>query len=367
MPEVTRKEVTSRVLRGFGPSEVSEVLGKGRHCLSDLPALLSPAAVHFVGYMKQLARRNKLMHFGRTVKLYTPLYISNYCSNHCLYCGFNANSPGGRRRLSPDELLEEGAAIRASGIDSILIVSGEDPEYLTPEFLKSAVAGLKRIFSYVAAEIYPLSPDVYKDLFAAGLDGLTLYQETYDRETYARMHPAGSKGDYDARLSFMDAAASAGFRTLGLGVLLGLHDWRLDSLSLAAHAEKLRRRFWTSKIQFSFPRITDAACGFSEPCPVSEADLEQMVLAFRIVFPECEISISTRESAEFRDKIASTAATVISAGSKVVPGGYASCPTKDIGQFSLHDTRSVAEIDTALKTLGLDPVYKDWDSILARA
>jgi 2-iminoacetate synthase len=263
--------------------------------------------------------------------------------------------------LTVDELLEEAEAIRGFGIDSILLVSGEDPKYIDMNYLKEATERLKKIFSYVAIEIYPLTKDGYKTLFDAGVDGVTLYQETYDLDTYEKYHLAGPKADYDFRLESICNAASAGFRTIGIGFLLGLYDWRVEAVSMAVHAIWLRKKFWKSKIQFSFPRITPIGEDFNIPYFVSEEELEQMIYAFRIVFPESEISVSTRETCEFRNRISHTAATILSGASSVVPGGYVESDEEKLGQFSLNDIRTVKEMDHDLKKMGLDPVYKDWD------
>ncbi|MCK5843769.1 MAG: 2-iminoacetate synthase ThiH [Victivallales bacterium] len=333
--------------------------------MADLLNLVSPAAHRLLPEMRGRAGTLKKMHFGRTIKIYTPLYISNHCVNKCRYCGFQADSQAERRRLTMDELIAEANAIRGYGIDSLLLVSGEDPKHVTVDFLEEAARHLRHMFSYLAIEIAPLNKIGYDRLFKAGIDGLTLYQETYDRKTYKTLHPAGPKADYDGRLQHLTEGAEAGFRTLGIGVLLGLYDWRIESFSLAAHALWLRKKFWKSKIQFSFPRITRIEGGFTPASPLSTDDLEQMVLAFRIVFPESEISISTRESSEFRDAAAITAASTVSAASSVVPGGYLDAKRHELGQFSLNDIRSVEEISDDLSTLGLDVVCKDWDSLIA--
>lgn len=341
-------------------SDVALSLRKNRADIKDFINLISPAASAQIAAMSDVAEKNKKMHFGRTVKLYTPLYISNYCINRCSYCGFNAAADQERRRLTIDELMMEAEAIRSFGIDSILLVSGEDPNFISIDYLKEAAGKLKKMFSYVAIEIYPLTKEGYEILFKAGVDGLTLYQETYDRDTYDKIHISGPKSDYDFRLASIDNGAKAGFRTIGIGVLLGIYDWRIEAVSLASHAVFLRKHFWKSKIQFSFPRITPTAEGFNIPAAVSEKELEQMILAFRIVFPESEISVSTRENCEFRNRIAISAATTLSAASSVIPGGYINRDEQDLGQFSLNDTRTVKEMDKDMRKLGLDPVYKDW-------
>lgn len=359
----TEDDIRQRLAEVDG-ADVEKSLLHDRADMNDFFNFISPAGADKIKEMRPVARKNKKMHFGKTVKLYTPLYISNYCINNCVYCGFNAASSKERRRLTIDEMLAEASEIRSFGIDSILLVSGEDPDFISLDYLKEAAIELKKIFSYVAIEIYPLSLVGYKTLFDAGVDGLTLYQETYDLETYKKIHLAGPKADYDFRLNSIAEGAKAGFRVIGIGTLLGIYDWRMEAVSLAAHALWLKKHFWRSKIQFSFPRITPTADNYNIPAPVSEAELEQMVLAFRIAFPESEISISTRESCEFRNYIAENAATTLSAASQVIPGGYVKGNEQDLGQFSLNDTRSVNEIERDLRERGMDPVYKDWDRVI---
>jgi 2-iminoacetate synthase len=361
--KATENEITS-ALKDVTDENISLSLNRARHNIQDFINLISPAASDKIAEFATIGTKIKNMHFGKTIKLYTPLYISNYCINHCSYCGFNNKAKQPRTRLTMDELIEEAKTIRSFGIDSLLLVSGEDPKYISIEYLKEATIRLKKIFSYISIEIYPLSQDDYKTLFDAGIDGLTIYQETYDLNTYNKTHISGPKADYDFRLQSIINGAEAGFRTLGLGMLLGLYDWRIEAISLAVHAMWLRKKYWKSKIQFSFPRITPTGEDFNIPFLVSEKELEQMVLAFRIVFPDAEISISTRENREFRNRIALSAATILSAASSVVPGGYAKKDSKDLGQFSLHDTRDVKDMDLALRDLGIDPVYKDWDRCL---
>ena len=360
--KITEKEVFEKI-KAATEEDVLASLASQSPGISDFLNLISPSALPRLADMASRASVIKKMHFGKTVKLYTPLYLSNYCINNCAYCGFNVTSKEPRKRLTVEEAFSEAEAIKSFGMDSILLVCGEDPNFITIDYLEELSSKLKNIFSYVAIEIYPLKQDGYERLFKAGVDGLTLYQETYDRGTYKRFHLSGPKADYDARIESLINGAKAGFRTLGIGALLGLYDWRIEAFSMAAHAIWLKKHFWQSKIQFSFPRITAANAEFHVPAPVTETELEQMVYAFRIVFPESEISISTRENCEFRNKTAVNAASVLSAASSVVPGGYSEKESEDLGQFSLHDTRSAEEMQKELKELGLDVVYKDWDSI----
>jgi 2-iminoacetate synthase len=344
--------------------EVSASLSRERRGFGDLLNLISPAAAACLEPMREEATRCRRRFFGRTVSIYSPLYISNYCVNACKYCDFNIHHQYARKSLSMDEILQETAAIKSLGIDSLLLVSGEHPKVVTAEFLADLARRLRQDFSYLSVEIAPMSEDDYRLLFEAGIEGVTLYQETYNEELYAELHPSGPKRDYHYRIATQERAGKAGMRNLGMGFLLGLYDWRFEAASLAAHAIYLHKRCWQSKIQFSFPRITPISDGFQPPAPVGEAELEQLMLAFRIVFPESDMTISTRERAEFRDRMVQCCAGNMSAGSRVTPGGYAILADQDVGQFTLNDGRSVAEVEAAIRQNGLEVVRKYWDRVI---
>lgn len=343
---------------------VKASLRKERRDFQDLLNLISPAAVQEIEQMRLIASAYRKMHYGKAVRLYTPLYISNKCVNSCAYCDFSIKNKSARKTLSLEEIIEEAKAIKALGMDSLLLVAGEDPKSMPIEFLEQVVKEMKKYFSYVSIEIFPLDTEGYKRLADAGVDGLTLYQETYNHELYLDLHPTGPKRDYSSRVDAIARGGKAGIKTLGIGFLLGLYDWRAESASLAAHAIWLRKHFWKSKIQFSFPRITPVGTGFQPLEPVSEEELEQMMLAFRIVFPEADMTISTRENGKFRDKIALSCAGLLSAESRVTPGGYADVEEEDVGQFMLNDTRSAEQIKDDLKKNGLEIVIKYWDKCI---
>jgi 2-iminoacetate synthase len=232
--------------------------------------------------------------------------------------------------------------------------------------MAAAARALRADFPYLAVEVYPLAEAGYRELAAAGVHGVTLYQETYDREIYAGLHPVGPKRDFDARLEAIARAARAGMYVLGIGALLGLRDWRGEAAALALHGMWLRKHFWRCRLQFSFPRITPVP-GYTPPSPVGEDELERLMLAFRCYFPEADIPVSTRESAAFRDRAVRDCASHLSAASRVSPGAYAAGDGEAqaaIGQFSLHDTRGIGELRRDLATLNLQPVWKDWDAAI---
>lgn len=360
---IDEKEMLKR-FEMVSESDARRCLERDKLDVSGIIPLISPVASGLMPEMRNKASLLKKMHFGKTVKLYMPLYISSYCINNCLYCGFRTASRSERKRLSVSEVLKDAQVIRKYGIDSLLLVTGEDPKFISVEFLSQAIRELKKMFSYVSLEIYPMDVEGYQELFNAGAHGLTIYQETYDRKLYQELHPSGPKRDYDYRLDAPARAAKAGFYNIGIGALLGLYDWRLEAVSIAAHAIWLKKHFWKSRIQFSFPRITPIEGEFNVPSPVSDVELEQMMLAFRIVFPESDIVISTRENCEFRSRAVQTCANQMSAGSSVVPGGYSSPEKGVLGQFNRRDTRSVKQVKNDLKKLGLEAVFKDWDKCL---
>ena len=353
-------------LANVSAGAVRNSLAKDRHDWFDLLNLISGAARPFLPEMRRLAQIARRRYYGKTVSVYAPLYIGNTCVNSCRYCDFRRQHTGTvRRNLTLDEIRAEAEAVRKTGIDSLLVVAGEDPKVNTVAHIAEVGRMLKAIFSYLALEIAPQSEDGYRELFAAGYEGLTCFQETYDQALYREMHPAGPKADYDWRLNTQLRAGRAGFRVLGCAFLLGLGPWRREAASLAAHAFYLMRECYEAKVQFAFPRICRVDGGFVPPCEVDDEDLEQMMLAFRIVFPQCCMTVSTREAPAFRDRIVLTAADNMSAGSRVTPGGYAvleKSHAADVAQFTLSDGRSPAEVFAAIRSNGQEVVFKTWDN-----
>jgi len=343
--------------------QVQQSLGQTPgYSVQRLLTLLSPAARDFLEPMAQQARQLTIQRFGRTIQLYAPLYVSNVCVNSCRYCGYNRQTQIHRTRLTIEQALADAEVIAGEGFRHILLVSGEDKAYITVAYLSELARQLRRTFSSITVEIHPLSRDEYAELFAAGIDGVALYQETYDRDVYADYHLAGPKRDYDNRLDVPDRYAAAGMRRIGMGFLLGLTDWRLDTLAMAEHAAYLMKKQWKSQIDFSFPRIRPATEVRHEwPHVVSDESLVQMMLALRLCFVDAGIVLSTRESAPFRDAMMGICVTRVSAGSKTNPGGYSS--EKDAAeQFVIADDRSPAEVASVIGQCGYEAVWKDWDA-----
>lgn len=360
------KEEVEAMIAGATPEKVAASLAKDRRDWFDLLNLISPAAYEFMPRMREIAKVHRLRYYGKTVSVYAPLYIGNTCVNSCRYCDFRIQHTGTvRRNLTMDEILAEADAIRKTGIDSLLIVAGEDPKVNSVAHLAEVGRALKPHFSNLSLEVAPQSEDGYCELFAAGYEALTCFQETYDPVLYGEMHPAGPKSNYEWRLWTQLRAGRAGFRVLGCAFLLGLGPWRTEAASLAAHALYLMRECWESKVQFAFPRFCRVDGGFVPPCEVDERDVDLMMLAFRIVFPQCCMTVSTREAPAFRDYIVQVAADNMSAGSRVTPGGYAVLEREhaaDVAQFTLTDRRPADEVYAAIRANGQEVVFKNWDN-----
>lgn len=326
----------------------------------ELAAMLSPAAEE---YLEQMAERSSAItrqRFGRIIQIYAPLYVSSYCSNKCLYCGFSADNAIERRVLPLDEAEREADILAERGFSHILLVSGEAPAKLGVEYLETLARRLKNRFASVSIEVQPLEEAEYARLFAAGITSVAVYQETYDRETYLAVHPAGKKRDYDYRLDTPVRAAAAGLREVGIGALLGLSEWRAEGLALGLHLQWLRRKFWRTAFTVSFPRLRPAQGEFAAIHPVGERELAQMIFALRIFDPDVGLVLSTREEPRFRDGMINLGPTRYSAGSCTVPGGYGDSAASG-EQFSVGDHRSMGEVCRAIKGRGYDPVRKDWD------
>jgi len=334
----------------------------GHYSLERLLVFVSPVAEDFLEEMAQLAHRLTVQRFGRTIQLYAPLYLSNFCEGTCLYCGYKKSNRFERTRLTIEAAVDDADILASEGFRHILLVSGNDPEYITVDYLAALTEKLKDKFSSISVEIYQMSQSGYRTLFEAGIDGVTLYQETYDRKTYAHCHPSGPKSDYDYRLETPDRFASAGMRRIGLGVLLGLADWRIDTLALAEHADYLMKRYWQSQVSFSFARLRPALnVGGEFERLVPHKNLVQMMLALRLCFADAGIVLSTRERADLRDRLVKLCVTRMSAGSKTNPGGYSG--KLDSGeQFQIDDTRTPAEVAEMIKSAGFEAVWKDWDA-----
>lgn len=352
-------EIKQRIYQ-TSAEEVTHSLAKNKRNTEDFLNLISPAASHFLEPMAQLTQRLTQQRFGKTIQLYAPLYVSNECNNICTYCGFSFNNKIKRRTLTDTELLQEAEVLKKMGVEHILLVSGEANHIVGVPYFLNAIKLLRPHFANISIEVQPLSVQEYEQLQQAGAYAVMVYQETYHKEVYKSYHPKGKKSNFAFRLDTPDRIGQANIHKIGVGVLLGLEDWRTDSAFTALHIDYLQRKYWRSKFSVSFPRLRPAQ-GIIEPNFVmNDKDLLQLICAYRIWNYDLEISISTRENISFRDNIIQIGATTMSAGSKTNPGGYAIDP-QSLEQFEVDDSRSMEEIRNLIKRKGYDPVMKDWD------
>jgi len=341
--------------------DVEKALISPGSSLDSLLALLSPAAEDIIEEMAQRSSALTRQRFGANVGMYLPLYLSNLCANECDYCGFSMSNKLKREILSLKDIDAEMAVIKQTGYDSILLVSGEHEKKVGIDYFKTVLPKVKQKFSYLAMEVQPLKQSEYRDLVGLGLDAVMVYQETYNPDTYAKHHTRGKKQDFAYRLDTPERVARAGVDKIGLGVLLGLDDWRLDALLLGHHLSYLESRYWRSRYSVSLPRLRPCTGGITPKVELTDKGLVQLICAFRLFNQQLEISLSTRESAQLRDNLFELGITNISAGSSTQPGGYVN-PDSQLNQFDISDERSAREVSAAIKAKGLNPVWKDWES-----
>lgn len=337
------------------------------------------------GQLERMARESAAItrrHFGRAMRLFAPLYLSNECINTCAYCGFSRDNAINRVTLEVASVVAEARHLVAEGFRNILLVAGEHPKFVSQGYLERCVEALKPEVPSIALEVAPMEAPEYARLSAAGAEGLILYQETYHRETYRELHTAGPKKDYDWRLAGPERAYEGGFRRIGIGALLGLADWRFEARALAAHLQWLLRKCWKSQFTLSLPRLRPCAGEFEPRYPISDREFVQLVCALRMTFPEVGLVLSTREPASLRDALLPLGITMMSAGSHTEPGGYTGEGKNDVHrtkggrigetlvgatateQFQIADQRSAAEIASLLHSQGFEPVWKDWDQAI---
>jgi 2-iminoacetate synthase len=347
-------------IAGMTAADVERALSKSKRNLQDFKALISPAAAPYLEQMAQMSNRITQKRFGKTVQLYAPMYLSNECQNICTYCGFSLDNKLRRKTLTGAEMLQEADYLKQQGFDHVLLVTGEANKNVGVDYLVNAIRTLRPHFANISIEVQPLEEDEYKVLAAEGLYAVLVYQETYHRDNYKLYHPKGKKSNFDYRLATPDRLGNAGIHKIGLGVLIGLEDWRADNFFTAMHVGYLEKNFWQTKYSISFPRLRPAE-GLIEPkVAISDKELVQLICAWRIYNEEIELSVSTRESATFRDHIIQMGATTISAASKTNPGGY-TIEEESLEQFEIDDSRSVAEVRQMIEDKGYKPVWKDWD------
>jgi 2-iminoacetate synthase len=374
-------------------ADVEAALARPRRTLADFAALVSPVASQ-PQYLEEMAGRSHeltVKHFGRVIRLFAPLYLSNECINVCKYCGFSRDNPILRVTLTPEQVLAEARFLRERGFRHILLVAGEHPHFVSGDYLRECVARLYPEWPSISLEVGPMEVEEYTPIVQAGAEGLVVYQETYDRQVYARMHTSGPKKEFDWRMETPERAYAAGFKRLGIGALLGLSPWRGEAVALAAHAEYLFRKCWMAQLTISVPRLRPAAGEFEPLVHVSDRELVQLVCASRLTFPEVGIVLSTREPAKLRDGLVALGVTMMSAGSHTEPGGYTGQGKDRLHitrgghvekpplpviesegehatvQFEIADDRSPAEVASHLQAMGYEAVWKDWETALNEA
>ena len=345
------------------PIEVQRALEKSvmgkRLQLEDFMTLISPAAEASISVMKKMSTQLTQQRFGRTIGMYIPLYLSNLCSNDCTYCGFSMSNRIKRKTLNAAEVESELQAIKAKGYDSILLVTGEQETKVGMTYFRQMIPLAKRYFSYVAMEVQPLDEEQYVELKSLGVDSVLVYQETYHPGVYGEHHLRGKKTDFHYRLDTPDRLGRAGMDKIGIGALLGLNEWRIDSLFTAHHLTYLQKRYWRTRYSVSFPRLRPCAGGVQPKSLISDNQLIQLVCAYRLCFPEVELSLSTREPAELRNQLVKLGITSLSAESSTQPGGYLH-PDTELVQFEISDERSTTEVHEMLKAQGIEAVWHDW-------
>lgn len=357
------KENLKTALNSTTAVQVTSALTKSVLHTRDFLALLSQEAASKLEDMAQVAHRLTLQNFGYTIVMYTPMYLANYCDNYCVYCGFNASNNIQRRQLTLREVELEAQAIAKTGLQHLLILTGESRHHSSIAYIKECISILKKYFSSISIEIYPMSYPEYAELAALGVDGLTIYQEVYDEKIYEQLHPRGPKRNYFFRLEAPERAAQAGIRTINIGALLGLNDWQNEVFITGLHASYLQKRFPGIEISVSVPRMRPQVGGYKAEFPVSDRDLVQSILALRLFLPRVGITISTRESSTLRDNLIKLGVTKMSAGSSTVIGGHTDS-IDGIGQFEISDKRSVEEMHKAISSQGYKPLFKDWHDLI---
>ncbi len=345
--------------RELTPQDIAGILTKDNISVWEYLALLSETAESLLEDMAKKAHKLTRQHFGPTILLYTPLYLSNYCVNRCSYCGYNAANKIRRKTLTIQEVEQEAQAISSQGLRHILILTGESKYHAPLDYIMDCIHVLRKYFSSISIEIYPLDTEEYRQVIAAGVDGLTIYQEVYDEGVYDDIHLSGPKKNYRFRLEAPERACEAKMRSVNIGALLGLNDWRKEAFFTGLHAKYLQDRYLDTEISVSVPRLRPHAGSFQPNAKVTDKNVVQYMLALRLFMPRLGITVSTRERAEFRDNILRLGVTKMSAGSCTKVGGHT---LEEAGeeQFAVSDTRSVEEIRVMLLQNGYDPVFKDW-------
>ncbi|SHJ60958.1 2-iminoacetate synthase ThiH [Tepidibacter formicigenes] len=343
-------------------NDILNVLSKNRLNEIDFLTLLSPKAEKYLEEMAQKSNKLSIQHFGKSIILYTPMYIANYCSNKCSYCSFNVENKITRKKLTLEEVEIEAKKISSTGLRHILILTGESKTKTPISYIKDCVHILRNYFDSICIEIYPLKEEEYKELIHAGVDSLTIYQEAYNENAYDKVHISGPKKNYRFRLDAPERGCRAKMRSVNIGALLGLYDFRSEGFFTGLHGYYLQNKYLDVEINFSLPRIRPHVGSFTDIYEVSDKNLVQVMLALKLFMPYAGINISTRENKYFRENLIPLGITKMSAGVCTEVGGH-SQSNKSSSQFEISDTRSVLEIKESLLKKGYQPIFKDWDYI----
>ena len=356
------EEKIDTVLENTTADQIVKIVGKDRLTAMDFLALLSPAAAEHLEIMAQKAYALTVQQFGRVILLYTPMYLSDYCTNNCTYCGFNITNSFTRKQLTLDEVEKEAQSISASGLKHILILTGDAPKRAGVSYMRDCVEVLKKYFTSIAIEVYALDKEEYEELVTVGVESMTIYQETYNAVIYDTLHLSGPKKDYRYRLDAPERACQAGIRSVNVGALLGLDNWRKDGFFTGLHANYLQNKYSHMEISISLPRIRPTM-GKCEPgVTVNDKEMVQMMTAFRLFMPRAGITLSTRETAQFRNHAIKLGVTKMSAGVNTAVGGHIESQ-ENSGQFAVSDERNVVQMCDAISKLGYQPIFKDWQGL----
>ena len=359
-------EKTTNDIYSKTAADVEAALHKEYLDVEDFKALISPAAQPYLEVMARLSQQYTLQRFGKTLSMFVPLYITNSCTNFCIYCGFNHNNPMSRIILTEEEIVNEYKAIKKlAPFENLLLVTGENPAKAGVPYIERALQLAKPYFSNLQIEVMPLKAEEYERLTHSGLNGVICFQETYNKANYNIYHPKGMKSKFDWRVNAFDRMGQAGVHKIGMGVLIGLEDWRTDITMMAYHLRYLQKHYWKTKYSVNFPRMRPSEGHFQPNVVMSDRELAQVTFAMRIFDHDVDISYSTRESAQFRNNMATLGVTTMSAESKTEPGGYFTYP-QSLEQFHVSDERTAVQVERDLKALGREPVWKDWDESFDR-
>lgn len=354
-------EETTKYIYSRTSADVEQVLYKQHLSVEDFMTLVSPAAAPFLEQMAILSRQRTQERFGKVISLYVPLYITNSCTNHCVYCGFNHNNPIERIILTEEEIVNECKAIRRlAPFENILLVTGEDPRKAGVDYIEKALQLARPYFNNLSIEVMPLKTEDYQRLTLSGLNGVVCFQETYNRNNYKKYHPAGMKSNFEWRVNGFDRMGQAGVHKIGMGILIGLEEWRTDVSMMAIHLAYLRKKYWRTRYSINFPRMCTSEGHFTPNVKMSDRELAQLTFAFRLFDNDVDLSFSTRETPAFRNHIATLGATSMSAGSKTDPGGYFT-HINSLAQFDVTDPRTPQEVADDIRAQGYEAVWKDWD------